>query len=102
MTYTLRILPAAVEEDAATIEWLTAHASPEIAAAYAAAISKALDEILELPFAWPRWRVLPDVRVRHLSGISYSIFYRVRERVVLVIAFAHMSRRPGYWLDRIK
>ena len=102
MTYMLRILSAAEEEDAATIEWLTAHASPDRAAAYAAAISKALDEILELPLAWPRWKMLPDVRVRHLTSISYSIFYRVREQVVLVIAFAHMSRQPEYWLDRIK
>lgn len=102
MTYTLRILPAAEEENAATIEWLVAHVSPDRAETYAAAITKALDEILELPFAWPRWRAVPDVRVRHLRGISYSIFYRVRERLVLVIAFAHMSRQPGYWLDRIK
>jgi plasmid stabilization system protein ParE len=102
MTYTLRILPAAEEEDAATIEWLVAHVSPDRAESYAAAISKALDEILELLFAWPRWRALRDVRVRHLRDVSYSIFYRVRKPVVLVIAFAHMSRQPGYWLDRVK
>jgi toxin ParE1/3/4 len=102
MTYTLRILPAAEEEDAATIAWLVAHASADRAEIYAAAISNALDEILELPFAWPRWRVRPDLRVRHLRDISYSIFFRVQNRVVLVVAFAHMSRKPGYWLDRIK
>jgi plasmid stabilization system protein ParE len=102
MTYTLRILSAAEEENASTIEWLIAHASPDRAAIYDAAISKALEEILELPLAWPRWKAFPDVRVRHLRDISYSVFYRVRERVVLVVAFAHMSRRPGYWLDRVK
>jgi plasmid stabilization system protein ParE len=102
VTYTLRVLSAAEEENARTIEWLVEHASPDRAAAYAAAISKALDELLELPFAWPRWKALQDVRVRHLRDISYSIVYRVRDRVVLVVAFAHMSRQPGYWLDRVK
>jgi plasmid stabilization system protein ParE len=68
MTYTLRILPAAEEENAATVEWLVAHVSPDRAATYVAAISKALHEIVELPFAWPRWRGLPDVRVRHLRA----------------------------------
>jgi plasmid stabilization system protein ParE len=102
MTYTLRVLPAAEEENAAAIEWLVAHVSSERAAGHVAAISKVLHEILELPLAWPRWRVRPDVRVRHLRDIPYSIFYRVQNRVVLVVAFAHMSRKPGYWLDRIK
>ena len=102
MTYTLEILVAAAAENAATITWLIEHTSVERAATYATSISRALDEILELPFAWARWRSLPDVRVRHLRDISYSIIYRVRGRVVLVVAFAHMSREPGYWLDRIK
>lgn len=102
MSYTLQILAAADDENARTIEWLVEHASVERAATYTTAISRALGEILEFPLAWPRWRSLPDVRVHHLRDVSYSIFYRVRDRVVLVIAFAHTSREPGYWLDRIK
>ncbi|HEX7843923.1 MAG TPA: type II toxin-antitoxin system RelE/ParE family toxin [Kofleriaceae bacterium] len=102
MSYTLQILSAADDENARTIAWLVEHASLQHAAAYTTAISKALDEILEFPLAWPRWKTLPDVRVRHLRDVSYSIFYRVRHRVVLVIAFAHVRREPGYWLDRVK
>jgi plasmid stabilization system protein ParE len=99
--YTLKILSAADDESAATIRWLVEHASLEHAATYARAISRALDEIRELPFAWARWKSLPDVRVCHLRDISYSIVYQVRDRVVLVVAFAHMSREPGYWLGRL-
>jgi hypothetical protein len=51
MTYTLGVLSAAEAENSSTIEWLAVHASPDRAALYEAAISKALDEILELPFA---------------------------------------------------
>ena len=101
MTYTLKILSAADVESADTITWLLEHTSPEHVAAYVAAISSGLDEIVASPFAWARWKSLRDVRVHHLREISYSIIYQVRGRVVLVVAFAHMSRAPGYWLDRL-
>jgi len=102
VTYTIRVHSEADAEHARTIAWLTEHVSPDRAIAYATAISRALDEILELPLAWPRWKSLRDVRVRHLPEISYSIIYRVRDRVVTIAAFAHMHRASGYWLDRVK
>lgn len=36
-----------------------------------------------------------------LRRFPYSLLYRVEEAQVLVLAVAHQSRRPGYWLDRI-
>ncbi|HEX2844802.1 MAG TPA: type II toxin-antitoxin system RelE/ParE family toxin, partial [Candidatus Limnocylindria bacterium] len=89
-------------EHARTIAWLTEHVSAHHATSYATAISSALDEILERPLAWPQWKSRPDVRVRHLRDIPYSIVYQVRDRVVTVAAFAHMHRAPGYWLERVK
>jgi hypothetical protein len=32
----------------------------------------------------------------------YGVIYRVREEVIWVVAIAHMRRRPGYWLDRVR
>jgi plasmid stabilization system protein ParE len=102
VTYTLEILSAADRENAETIAWLVETTSLAHVARYVAATTRALDEIIELPFAAARWKSLPDVRVRHLRDISYSIVYRVRDRSVLVVAFAHMKREPGYWLDRLE
>lgn len=102
MTYTIRVHSEADAEHAQTIAWLVEHVSPDHAVRYATAISGALDGILELPFAWPQWTSRPDVRVRHLPEISYSIIYRVRDQVVTIVAFAHMHRASGYWLDRVK
>ena len=31
----------------------------------------------------------------------YSVIYRERDDGISVIAVAHPSRKPGYWLDRI-
>jgi len=35
-----------------------------------------------------------------LHGFPYSLIYRLRDDTVRVIAVAHHSRRPGYWVDR--
>jgi toxin ParE1/3/4 len=102
VTYVLKILSVADDEHAETIAWLREHASWQHVQMYATAVSRGLDQILETPLAWPLWKSLPDVRVRHLRDISYSIVYRVRDRTLLVIAFAHMKRKPGYWLDRLR
>lgn len=102
MTYTLRVHSEADAEHARIIAWLVEHVSRDHAVRHARAISSALDEIVLFPLAWPRWHSLPDVHVRHLREISYSIIYRVQDRLVTIAAFAHMHREPGYWLDRVK
>jgi hypothetical protein len=51
VTYSIRVHSEADAEHARTIAWLTAHVSAHHAIAYAAAISIALDEILERPLA---------------------------------------------------
>jgi hypothetical protein len=35
-----------------------------------------------------------------LARFPYRLVYRVREDDVYVVAIAHMSRRPGYWIHR--
>lgn len=35
-----------------------------------------------------------------LHGFPYSLIYRLRDDTVRVIAVAHHSRRPGYWVGR--
>lgn len=101
MSYTLQVHPEADAEHAQTIAWLVEHVAAARALTYATAIERALDEILERPLAWPRWRGRADLHVRHLPAISYSIMYRVQDRVVTVFAFAHMHRALGYWLARL-
>ncbi|MBK8569244.1 MAG: type II toxin-antitoxin system RelE/ParE family toxin [Nitrosomonadales bacterium] len=35
-----------------------------------------------------------------LHGFPYSLIYRLRDDTARVIAVAHHSRRPGYWVGR--
>lgn len=43
-----------------------------------------------------------DHRTRRLlvSHFPYQLVYRVRPAEIVVVALAHVKRRPGYWKDR--
>ena len=41
------------------------------------------------------------LRASHLKKFPYSVIYYLDEEVLVVIAVAHQSRRPGYWRSRI-
>ena len=73
--------------------------SPLAAVAFAHRIEIALSRIIEAPLRYPigdhgaREHVLP-------SQFPYTIVYRHRDDVIVVIAVAHHSREPGYWRNR--
>lgn len=60
-----------------------------------------LRSIRERPLAWPAWKGGP-VRRRVLQGFPYSLFFKVNTDEVVILAVAHHSRRPGYWIDRMR
>ena len=35
-----------------------------------------------------------------VPGFPYSVLYRVEETQILIVALAHLRRRPGYWRHR--
>ncbi len=41
-----------------------------------------------------------NTRSLPLHSFPYSLIYRLQDDTVRVIAVAHHSRRPGYWIDR--
>ena len=41
-----------------------------------------------------------NTRSLPLPGFPYSLIYRLQDHTVCVIAVAHHSRRPGYWVGR--
>ena len=45
--------------------------------------------------------ILPGIRKRNLRKFRYSLIYSVEQDGVLVLAVAHHSRRPGYWVRRV-
>lgn len=59
--------------------------------------------------AWPdaaplyrgRQRV-PIIRRKGVETFPYGIIYFVRDDEVIVVAYAHEKRRPGYWRKRLE
>ena len=60
-------------------------------------IDAVLETILQFPHAAPQWRDRPDRRVAVLDRFPFTLVYQVKENEIVILALAHMSRRPGYW-----
>jgi plasmid stabilization system protein ParE len=58
---------------------------------------QAIERIEESPLAWPPFE--SGCRRFMLHRFPYFVVYLVEGERILVVAFAHTSRRPGYWLD---
>ncbi|MBI3479776.1 MAG: type II toxin-antitoxin system RelE/ParE family toxin [Nitrosomonadales bacterium] len=43
---------------------------------------------------------LHNMRMLPLHGFPYSLIYRLQADAIRIIAIAHHSRRPGYWVGR--
>jgi plasmid stabilization system protein ParE len=99
----LRFLAAALAEYDRAVEW-HAERSPEAAAEFVATVERTLARIRELPGVAQEWPGRPELRRQLLGRFPYSIIYLLRDDDdgVVILAMAHTSRTPGYWLGRLR
>lgn len=45
--------------------------------------------------------IRPGIRKRILRKFRYSLIYSAEKDGLLILAVAHHSRRPGYWIGRV-
>jgi plasmid stabilization system protein ParE len=45
--------------------------------------------------------IRPGIRKRVLRKFHYSLIYSIEKDGLLILAVAHHSRRPGYWIARV-
>ncbi|MDR2254226.1 MAG: type II toxin-antitoxin system RelE/ParE family toxin [Bifidobacteriaceae bacterium] len=66
---------------------------------------EARHSIVAAPQSWrrrPDWdRDDPAVRVRSVAKYPYDIVYFATDGEIVIIAYAHESREPGYWKHRV-
>jgi len=62
-------------------------------------IERAVVAISESPMTWP---ILEgELRRRLVRRFPFGILYHIEPKEIVIVAVAHLSRRPGYWRGRI-
>ncbi len=100
----VRLLQEAIEEAVAAAEWYDRE-SPGLGDEFSQAIEAAIDVIEEsiLPLSpLPGKPGSEDARQLILKRFPFKLIAIERADEVVVIAVAHLARRPGYWRERIK
>lgn len=98
MIWTVRIAPEAEAELEASARWYDENAG--LRDHFLEAIGAAIDAIADAPMRYPVWRTSAAFRKFTVRKVPYVIYYRVLRDYVEIVAFAHMSRQPGYWTQR--
>ena len=60
-------------------------------------------DILEHPMSFPKLETLPPeepYRRARLGTFRYAVVFEVLAAEILIVAVAHTSRQPNYWLSR--
>lgn len=100
MTLAQREHPDARAELRAGVDWYDLAAGQELLDA----TLRARTDIAEMPGAWPPvrgWDREPVVRRKGVSGFPYGVLYYATDSEIVIVAYAHDKRRPGYWKHRV-
>ena len=66
---------------------------------FLAEIRRAEDLIAQFPESAAE--ILPGIRRCVLRRFRYSLVYAIERDCLVILAIAHHSRRPGYWIGRL-
>ncbi len=62
-------------------------------------IESAVLSIAESPLTWPT--IEGDLRRRLVRRFPFGILYYIESGDIVVVAVAHLRRKPGYWKKRV-
>lgn len=101
MTLPQREHPEARAELRAGANW---YDDPETGQELLDATLRARRDIGSTPDAWP---TVPDredeprLRRKSVPGFPYGVVYYATSDEIVIVAYAHEKRRPGYWNNRL-
>lgn len=99
MTLSIRTSSPASLELTEAVRWYESK-RPGLGADFLDEVTRAIDRLgLNPEFGNP---MSADQKTRRLfvARFPYQIVYRVRPREIVIVALAHLKRRPGYWKHR--
>jgi plasmid stabilization system protein ParE len=94
----VRLLDVAQQELDEAVEYYNVE-SPGLGDQFLLEVLAAFDRITQFPQAWHPYT--ENSRRCQTRRFPYGITYQILESEILVIAVAHLHRRPGYWLGRL-
>ncbi|GDX83016.1 hypothetical protein LBMAG42_48270 [Deltaproteobacteria bacterium] len=77
--------------------------SEQAALGFDTTVAAAVALIVETPEVAPVWSPMAHRRVRQwpLRRYPFCLFYVVLDARLVILAVAHVRRRPGYWQSRV-
>ncbi|GAA2045718.1 hypothetical protein GCM10009720_28190 [Yaniella flava] len=101
MNLRLREHPRARDELRDAASWY--EEEPRLGDEFLDAIDATLTHILEWPLSAPRipsWDRSPLVRSMGVKLFPYRVIYFVTDTEIVILAYSHQKRYPGYWQNR--
>ena len=92
----LSLLPIAQQELDEAVQWYEAQ-SPGLGARFLAEGLHAFGVIQQFPTAWHPL----SANTRRLKRFPYGVIYATETNEIIVIALAHLHRKPAYWSTRL-
>jgi plasmid stabilization system protein ParE len=96
---TVRFLEIAEDELDQAVHWYAAQA-PGLGNAFFIEVLSAADRVSRFPEAWHP--LGGGIRRCRLARFPYGLIYTIDNGDILVLAVAHLHRRPDYWRDRLQ
>jgi plasmid stabilization system protein ParE len=62
-------------------------------------LDRAVRRAVAFPMSYPE--IEPGIRRSRLARFPYGLIYGLDGETLVVVAVAHLHRRPRYWIDRI-
>jgi plasmid stabilization system protein ParE len=66
---------------------------------YLSEVERAVVSIAQSPMTWPK--VEGELRRRLIRRFPFGILYYIESEEVIIVAVAHLRRKPGYWKKRL-
>lgn len=66
---------------------------------YLSEVERAVASISESPMTWPK--VKGELRRRLVRRFPFGILYYIESEEIVLVAVAHLRKKPGYWEKRI-
>ncbi|OGW13567.1 MAG: hypothetical protein A3G93_10400 [Nitrospinae bacterium RIFCSPLOWO2_12_FULL_45_22] len=93
------LLPEAEQEMLEAARYYEAQATG-LGVDYLSEVEHAVRTIEEVPATWPI--IEGELRRRLIRRFPFGILYRIEPEEIVIVAVAHLRRKPGYWKERIK